>query len=309
MRTNKPASRRRIFVRANQIADDLARRGKVVRRKPQDFCEPVADAACGVCSVAEFRARYSADPALSVQNIPMARSQEHPTCSGTVASPLTAWNTFGLREIPGLWSESNAFRLQPPRALILVGLLVSTLVMFSRLQGQTLVSSTIAGQATPNDGTSLSLLVGQARRHPSYQVFAGHIVLPSIAVVDKTTLEIDGKVKIDVSRLDQLAQPQKESLGSQFDVPIGVVDKLLVSRTDQAPMDAAQVAAKLCETVMDYKYLLEKWTRYRPPNGKEKVKADALLALAAGQLDKAWTMFLELPRPQPPTSVRVEGRN
>jgi hypothetical protein len=214
-----------------------------------------------------------------------------------------------LNDNPGGWSEPAVFRLQTPRSLILVGLVISMLVTLSRLQGQTLVSSNLVGQTAPNQAAPLALLVGQARRYPSYQVFAGHLALPSIAVVDKTTLEVEGKVKIDVSRLDQLAQAQKETLGSQFDVPIGVVDKLLVSRQDQAPMDAAEVAAKLRAAVMDYKYLLEKWTRYRPPNGKEKVKADALLALAAGQLDEAWTLFLALPRPMPPTSVRIESHN
>ena len=67
----------------------------------------------------------------------------------------------------------------------------------------------------------------------------------------------------------------------------------------------AQVAGKLRDTIIDYKYLLERWNQYHPPTGKEQVKTDALLALRAGDMDKAWELYVDLPRPQPPTGLRV----
>jgi hypothetical protein len=67
------------------------------------------------------------------------------------------------------------------------------------------------------------------------------------------------------------------------------------------------LAGKLRVTVIDYKYLLERWTQYLPPSGTEKVKADALLALQSGDIDKAWKMYVDLPRPEPPTGFRIAG--
>jgi len=126
-------------------------------------------------------------------------------------------------------------------------------------------------------------------------------------VVDQTTLEVGGKQKIDVSQLDQLTTQEKETLASQFDVPVGVVDNLLKSYSKPAPADAAEVAGKLHAAVIDYKYLLARWTQYHPPTGGEQVKTDALLALQGGEMDKAWKMYIELPRPEPPTGLRIAG--
>ncbi len=155
--------------------------------------------------------------------------------------------------------------------------------------------------------SSPSLIAAQERGQPSYQVFANRFTSPAIAVVNETTLEIGGKQKIDVGRLDQLAGAEKETLAGQFDVPVGVVDNLLESCSKQAPTNAVEVAGKLRVMVIDYKYLLERWTQYHPPTGEEKVKTDALLALQGGDVDKAWEMFAALPRPKPPTEFRVAG--
>ncbi len=88
---------------------------------------------------------------------------------------------------------------------------------------------------------------------------------------------------------------------------MGVIDNLLESCSKQAPADAAEVAGKLRVMVIDYKYLLARWTQYHPPTGQEKVKTDALLALQGGDIDKAWKMYIALPRPDPPTGFRIAG--
>jgi hypothetical protein len=204
-------------------------------------------------------------------------------------------------------SALTAFSLQAPTALVIATLIIFTPPMVPEVAGQTVVTRAIGSQTVPDQALSLLPLVAQGRWHPSYQFFARHLALPVITVTNMTTLEIDGKVEIDASRLDQLTQTQKETLSRQFDVPVGIINNLLVGRTNQPPMDATQVAGQLCVTVTDYKYLLERWRRYLPPNGNEKVKADALLALETGDLDKAWRMFMDLPRPKPPASVRIAG--
>jgi hypothetical protein len=175
--------------------------------------------------------------------------------------------------------------------------------------GQTLQPPDGGSPATNADPSSPALLAAEGRKQPGYQVFAYRCTRPAITVVDETTLEVDGKQKIDVSRLDQLTKQEKETLAGQFDVPVGVIDCLLRSCTNQTSADAAGLADKLRVTVIDYKYLLERWTRYHPPTGGEKVKTDALLALQGGDIDKAWKMYVDLPRPEPPTGFRVAGGN
>ncbi|MFZ0828012.1 MAG: hypothetical protein WAO02_11370 [Verrucomicrobiia bacterium] len=173
--------------------------------------------------------------------------------------------------------------------------------------GQTLPPPGGGSVSAKSDPSSPALPAAEGRRQPSYQVFAFHFISPAIVVVNATTLEVGGKQKIDVSRLDQLAREEKETLANRFDVPVGVVDCLLRGCTNHAPADATEVAAKLRAMVIDYKYLLERWTRYHPPTGREKVKTDALLALQGGDLDKAWKMYIDLPRPAPPTGFRIAG--
>ncbi len=184
---------------------------------------------------------------------------------------------------------------------------IMTQGMIPGSEGQSLLPPDGGSTAAKAEPSSPSLITAQGRGQPSYQVFAFRCTSPSITVMNETTLEIGGKQKIDVSRLDQLDRAEKETLAGQFDVPVSVVDNLQKSCSKQAPADAAEVAGKLRVMVIDYKYLLEKWTEYHPPTGQEKVKTDALLALQGGNVDKAWEMFAALPKPRPPTGFRVAG--
>ncbi len=175
--------------------------------------------------------------------------------------------------------------------------------------GQTLQPPDGGSPATNANLSSPALAAAEGRKEPGYQVFAFHCASPAITVVNETTLEIDGKQKIDVSRPDQLTRLDRETLAGQLDVPVVVVDCVLRGCTNQTPADAAGLAGKLRVMVIDYKYLLARWTQYHPPTGGEKVKTDALLALQGGDIDKAWRMYIDLPRPAPPTEFRVAGGN
>ena len=176
-------------------------------------------------------------------------------------------------------------------------------------EGETPRPQAPKSQAAQTPSPSLSPLVPQARQHPSYQVFAHQFPLPSITVVDQATLDVGGKVKIDVSQSEQLSDQQKEALADRFEVPVGVVSKLLVRFSKQSPVDAAQVAQELRITVIDYKYLQERWRQYLPPIGKAEVKTNALQALQVGEIDKAWEMYVALPRPSAPTGLRIVSQN
>lgn len=186
-------------------------------------------------------------------------------------------------------------------------LVILTQGMIPGSEGQSLLPPDGGSKATNAEPSSPLLIAAQGRGQPSYQVFAFRCTSPSITVVNETTLEIGGKQKIDISRLDQLTTQEKETLAGKFDVPVGVIDNLLESYSKQTPADAAGLADKLRVTVIDYKYLLARWTQYHPPTGQEKVKTDALLALQGGEIDKAWKMYIDLPRPDPPTGFRIAG--
>jgi osmotically-inducible protein OsmY len=74
-------------LRADQIKDELARTGKIVRRKAHDIGEEVADATADARAVADIKASYAVDPNLSVWQISVSCTQGHVTLSGTVAAP------------------------------------------------------------------------------------------------------------------------------------------------------------------------------------------------------------------------------
>jgi hypothetical protein len=208
---------------------------------------------------------------------------------------------------PLLWQSKPTRTRLPLIRIIMATLVILTQGMVLESKGQTVPAPDGGSQAAKAEPSSVALCAAEGRKQPGYQVFAQRCAAPAITVVNETMLEIGGKQKIDVSRLDQLATQEKETLAGQFEVPVGVIDTLLESFSRQAPVDAAEVADKLRVTVIDYKYLLERWTRYLPPTGKEEVKTAALLALQGGDIDKAWKMYVDLPRPEPPTGFRIAG--
>lgn len=167
----------------------------------------------------------------------------------------------------------------------------------------------LGAKAEENQVTPLSLLVAQARRHPSYQVFAHHVALPSIIGVENSKLRVGEKVEVDISRWDQLSEHQKQTLADQFEIPVGAVHKLLERFTNNALLNVEQAGQELRTNLIDYKYLQEKWAQYIPPTGEEKIKTDALQALRVGEIDKVWETYLALPRPQPPAGLQIVRDN
>jgi osmotically-inducible protein OsmY len=73
-------------LRSDQIKDELASTGKVVRRKAHDIGEVVADAAADARTVAAIKAIYAVDKDLSVWQISVSCTQGHVTLSGTVST-------------------------------------------------------------------------------------------------------------------------------------------------------------------------------------------------------------------------------
>jgi osmotically-inducible protein OsmY len=73
-------------LRSAQIKDELARTGKIVRHNARDFGDQVADAAADTRIVAAIKAKYAADPDLSVWQISVSCGLGHVTLAGTVSA-------------------------------------------------------------------------------------------------------------------------------------------------------------------------------------------------------------------------------
>jgi len=74
-------------LRGDQIKDELARTGQVVRRKAEDIGDQAADAASDARAVTEIKAKYAGDATLSAWDISVSCNQGHVALSGTVTSP------------------------------------------------------------------------------------------------------------------------------------------------------------------------------------------------------------------------------
>ena len=101
-------------LRADQIKDELARTGKVVRHKAQDIGEQMADAASDVRAVAEIKAKCAAISTLSVLNISVACTHGHVQLSGQVASPDDIGKAIALAlEADGVRDVTSALVVKP----------------------------------------------------------------------------------------------------------------------------------------------------------------------------------------------------
>jgi osmotically-inducible protein OsmY len=93
-------------LRSDQIKDELARTGKIVRRKTHDLGEQVADAATDARIVTAIKAKYAADADLSVWSISVSSDQGRVALSGTVSAEenigkavALALETDGVRDV------------------------------------------------------------------------------------------------------------------------------------------------------------------------------------------------------------------
>ena len=145
----------------------------------------------------------------------------------------------------------------------------------------------------------------QWRRHPSYQVLESRATLPTIEAASKGTLRIGDRLTLELARATELPNDDKKALAAQFELPAAALDKFLEDLAARPQVGAQQAAKDLRTSVLDYRYLRERWNQYRPPPGQEKTKTDALQSLEAGDLGKAWQMFVALSSPAPPGQLQA----
>ena len=99
---------------SDQVKDELARTGKVVRRKAEDIGEKVADTASDARAVTEIKAKYAMDKTLSVWSISVSCSQGHVALSGTVSSPEDIGKAVALAlEAGGVRDVTSTITVKP----------------------------------------------------------------------------------------------------------------------------------------------------------------------------------------------------
>lgn len=101
-------------LQTGQIQDELAKDGQVVRRKAEDIGEQAVNAASDVRAVAEIKAKYVADPALSVWDISVACDQGHVKLSGKVSAPEDIGKAVALAlEADGVRDVTSTLQVIP----------------------------------------------------------------------------------------------------------------------------------------------------------------------------------------------------
>jgi osmotically-inducible protein OsmY len=97
-----------------EIKDELARTGRIVRRRAQDLGEQVKDAAVDARIVATIKAKYLADGELSAWKISVACDQGHVTLSGIVSAPENIGKAVALAlETEGVRDVTSSLNVRP----------------------------------------------------------------------------------------------------------------------------------------------------------------------------------------------------
>jgi hypothetical protein len=173
-------------------------------------------------------------------------------------------------------------------------------------------SSAPAGEpsATSNQSTQTQFAITQAvcnaRRHPAYQVFVAQLSLPAITVMNGKAINVAGQLKVDLNKADA---EEKNALAQRLQIPVEFLTALLQKLSANTQLSDEELAHQFQVAVTDYKYLSEKWARYHPPAGGEPIKQQALNCLQGADLESAWRMFIDLPKPKPPTAVQIISAN
>jgi hyperosmotically inducible periplasmic protein len=98
----------------DQIKDELAKTGEVIRRKAHDIGDAAADAASDARAVTEIKAKYVEDSTLSAWKISVSCDKGHVTLSGTVSSPDDIGKALALAlDADGVRDVTSTLQVKP----------------------------------------------------------------------------------------------------------------------------------------------------------------------------------------------------
>jgi hypothetical protein len=156
------------------------------------------------------------------------------------------------------------------------------------------VSQSSSPQVNPNDP-----IIEKARKHPSYQVFALNLGLPSIAVLNENSLQLAEKYVLEFGRGVELTKQQAAEIGQAYNVSEALIFSLH-RRYSSSPRKADQLKRHFQNAITDYRFLEKKWNQYKPPAGSERLKSEALELLKTGDVEHVWILYHNLPKPDAP---------
>jgi hypothetical protein len=98
----------------DHIKDEMARTGKIVRRKAGEIADRVSDATADARAVAAIKAKYAADSDLSVWSISVSCHDGHVALSGTVPTPEGVGKAVALAlEVSGVADVTSTLEIKP----------------------------------------------------------------------------------------------------------------------------------------------------------------------------------------------------
>jgi osmotically-inducible protein OsmY len=101
-------------LRSDQIKDEMARTGKVFRRKAHEIAGQVEDAAADARQVAAIKAKYAADPDVSVWSISVSDHEGHVSLSGTVPTAEGVGKAVALAlQVEGVQDVTSTLEIKP----------------------------------------------------------------------------------------------------------------------------------------------------------------------------------------------------
>jgi hypothetical protein len=153
-------------------------------------------------------------------------------------------------------------------------------------------------------GVTLKSSVDQAKMHPSYRLFVAQTRLPDIKAFDRVLI-VGGALTVDLVKPNLVTADEKLALTELLQVRPEFLAAIISKLATNQQFKSEKLASEFQTAVIDYRYLNERWTHYRPDPDGEAIKTKALQHLQAGDLEQAWQMYIELPRPPPPTGLRI----
>lgn len=104
----------KLDLHADQIKDELAKTGAVIRREAHDIGEAAVSTASDARAVTEIKAKYAMDSTLSAWKISVSCDQGHVTLSGTVSSPDDIGKAVALAlEADGVRDVTSKIQVEP----------------------------------------------------------------------------------------------------------------------------------------------------------------------------------------------------
>jgi len=180
----------------------------------------------------------------------------------------------------------------------------ATLVVLLALRGITLAQSaeTPSPQATASNAPAADTTAGWPKAR--FVAFSNSVVLPPIAVVSNTALQVGQSGPMVLTRESGNPGVDRKMVAMQLGVPVGVIDRLLERFAQNPEMEVSALAQELRAATIQFRFLLAEMTCYNPPAEGQGAKTNALQALLLGDLPKAQEIYVNLPWPAPPPAPR-----